>query len=101
MMKKNIGEKIVFLSQLRPFKRLTLEPLCKFILQNTALIRSHLSLLVIVFFEVWRKLQIVLIIQQLFVSHYEAAQNTKIMMSEGGIIWIKLVEKMKQPKIQK
>ena len=39
-------------------------------LKDSTIEEKSLIILCIVFFEVWRKLQIVLIIQQLFVSHY-------------------------------
>ena len=39
-------------------------------LKDSTIDEKSLIILCIVFFEVWRKLQIVLIIQQLFVSHY-------------------------------
>ena len=39
-------------------------------LKDITIDEKSLIILCIVFFEVWRKLQILLIIQQLFVSHY-------------------------------
>ena len=39
-------------------------------LKDSTIEEKSLIILCIVFFEVWRKLQIVLIIHQLFVSHY-------------------------------
>lgn len=39
-------------------------------LKDSTIDEKSLIILCIVFFEVWRKLQIVLIIHQLFVSHY-------------------------------